>query len=299
MNSAKLAAVLFPLNKQMKKLILVFMAILIGSNICICQKKQNKRTHAKEYLSLSGEVHILTLFVDTKDDYWEESEIEYYYDKLIDSQNWLIDQSYHYNKDLEFNNDFFFMDNQKVIYIPEVKRRGRGSSMILKDVWEELGYNNADDFIDLNNFDFENEKMKVLLFVKSKDRSHARNYWSVNSIDIAIVYCQNSFGMATSQYTISHEILHLFGAWDLYKGESQTLETAERAKTLYPNSIMINTWSNQKNLIIDELTAWRIGWTDYDEAYKYFDPHTNRKLSKEEKRKSKLKSIKFDLKNKD
>jgi len=257
--------------------------------------QKSKRTHVKDYLSLSDEVHFLTIFVDTDYDTWDDDELEYYYEQLLTSQNWLIDESYYHEVSLQFNNDHFIFDNQKVIDLPSVRRSGYGVGGLWRKVVEGLGYEDTDDFLSANSFDFETEKLKVLLFVKEEDRSHARNYWSVNNIDFAVVYCRSSIGTMTSHYTISHEILHLFGAWDLYLGESQTLETAKKAKEMYPNSIMINTWTNQENLVIDELTAWRIGWKDYDEEYRFFDPQINRALRTEEKRKSRLKSYKINL----
>jgi len=137
-----------------------------------------------------------------------------------------------------------------------------------------------------------------LFFVKQKDRSHAYNYWSNKDIDLAIIYCRSTYGSITNHHVVSHEILHQFGAWDLYYGKSQTKETAEKAKELFPNSVMINTWRNRENLEVDELTAWRIGGHyDYKKEYKQFDPNQKSKSNIKRKKKGGT-SIKFDLKRK-
>jgi len=44
-------------------------------------------TEAKQYQSMIGEVHILSLFVDTKDGYWEDNEVDIYYNELERSQS--------------------------------------------------------------------------------------------------------------------------------------------------------------------------------------------------------------------
>ena len=98
---------------------------------------------------------------------------------------------------------------------------------------------------------------------------------------------------------ISHEILHQFGAWDLYQGKSQTLKSAKKAIELFPNSIMINTKRKKAQLKIDGLTAWRVGWKKKKWEYDQFNPKTNG--SKEELNRKKNGggvSFKFDLKRK-
>ena len=63
-----------------------------------------------------------------------------------------------------------------------------------------------------------------------------------------------------------HEILHLFGAIDLYNLNEERLALA---KEYFPNDIMITTIKS--DCIVGELTAYLIGWTDkLDEKYKVF-----------------------------
>ena len=63
-------------------------------------------------------------------------------------------------------------------------------------VLNELGYEDFDSFLSQNNCDFKEEKFKVVLMVKQASRSHAWNYWSVDDVDLAIVYCRSTFGIA-------------------------------------------------------------------------------------------------------
>jgi hypothetical protein len=96
---------------------------------------------------------------------------------------------------------------------------------------------------------------------------------------------------------MSHELLHLFGAWDLYYGQSQSRESAARLKELYPYSIMINTGRHKESLEVDELTAWRIGWIEKEEDH-FADFSPNRKNRDREKRVGRGKSWSFDMKKK-
>jgi len=250
----------------------------------------------KLYQSMIGEVHILSVFVDTQKDHWEEEEQEYYYGELLKSQNWLKTQAKRYKQQLEFNNEYFFR-NKEVIYVQDADR---GSTRHLLDkVMEEWNYQDFEDFTKKNSFDFGKQKLKVIFFVKSNSRSHAFNFWSNKEVDIAIIYCRSTYGMTTDQYVISHEMLHQFGAWDLYFGTSQSEEQAAKAKELYPNSVMISTRKNRSSLEVDALTAWRVGWhVDVRQEYLDLTPVRDSRREKN-RRKSSKKSIKFNLKGKD
>lgn len=246
----------------------------------------------KKYESLIGEVHIFTLFVDTQMEYWEEEEIDYFYEELLKSQQWIQEQAEIYGQFVAFNNDYFFR-NKEVVYIENISMQN--SRYALQKAMDELRFDDFAAFLEANNFDMKKEKLKLIFFVKDANRSHAFNYWSSTDVDIAIIYCRRTSGMWTDQYVISHEILHQFGAWDLYFGESQSYEKAEKAKELYPNSIMINTYFNKWALEVDELTAWRVGWHHDDkDEYQTFVP-VRTKTKRRRPARSGGTSIKFDF----
>ncbi len=278
---------------HMVKLVL-FGLILMISMIGHSQSFTN--SSIKEYLSMTGEVHTLALFIDTQYDSWEDEEIDYYYDQFEKSQDWLIDQAEDWNQSLTFENDYFISDNKSILYLKDVPRR-KNVNYLINTLMEELGYNDFDDFIDSNNFDFENEKLKCILFVKSNNRSHAYNYWSVKKLDLAIIYCKSTYGMLTDQYVMAHEMLHQFGAWDLYyeRGKVQTKESSTLAMENYPHSVMINTKKNKEMLAVDEVTAWRIGWSEFEDAFTVFDPKKNKEKIEQERKESKGNAIKFTL----
>ncbi len=252
----------------------------------------------KPYLPLTGEVHILTFFIDTKFESWNDGEIEYYFGELLKSQDWLSDEASCWRQKLAFDNGYFFEDQKSIVYLDDVPVR-ENPNRTLQMIINEIGYDNFDDFLEQNGFDYKTEKLKVVLFVKSNDRSHAYNYGTLDGLDLAIVYC----GSSTDHYVISHELLHQFGACDLYYefGRSQTIESAEIAKEKYPNSIMINNYGNKDELVIDEVTAWRVGWEEWRPEFNLFDPMVNKEKIEDEyiQKNSNGKNIKFDLKKKE
>ena len=284
----------------MKSKLLFPLFLLFLSSSFIIQGQNFTPSKDKLYQSLIDEVHILTLFVDTKEDYWEDEEKGYYKRQLKKSQEWLVDQANAYDQELEFNNETFFIENYNTIYLDKLKR-GDNPKKTIAEVMDELGYADLEDFFERNDFDFEEQKLKVILFVKSYDRSHAYNYFSNADLDLAIIYCKSSIGMVTDYLVISHEILHQFGAWDLYQGRSQTLKNAKRLKELFPNSIMIDVFRRRREKEVDDLTAWRVGWHyDMDDEYMDFAPikSKGKPTAKERTYRSQRKSkgLNFDLK---
>ena len=70
----------------------------------------------------------------------------------------------------------------------------------------------------------------------------------------------------TCAASYAHEILHPFGAGELYFPFDRTDERAKRARHLFPNDIMFRVDRNLDALNIGPWTAYRIGWTDHLDA---------------------------------
>lgn len=55
-----------------------------------------------------------------------------------------------------------------------------------------------------------------------------------------------------------HEVLHLFGAQDMYTPEARRVVAAKR----YPNEVMLQSHRSLKDLSISDYTAYHIGWSE-------------------------------------
>jgi len=272
---------------RINPIIILIVLVCISAGPCFSQAHKYDPTEIQQYLSLTGTVHCLSLFVDTDQDSWEEEEIDYFYEELQKSQEWLVSEAEAWNNELEFDNDYFFQDNLSVVYLSEVPRR-KNPRKVLNTIFTKMRYDGIEDFLSQNDFDIQSQKVKVLVFVKSQNRSHAYNYWSAYDVDMAFIYANTSFGMYTKHPVISHEILHQFGAWDLYyeRGKTQPLESAKLAYDNYPHSIMINIKKDIANLEVDEVTASRVGWIPRKEEYEIYNPELNREKLLEERKRS-------------
>ncbi len=67
-------------------------------------------------------------------------------------------------------------------------------------------------------------------------------------------------GRATSAATYAHEILHLFGAGDLYFPYDESPLRKERAARAFPNDVMYRVDYDLDQLDVGPFTAYRVGW---------------------------------------
>lgn len=74
---------------------------------------------------------------------------------------------------------------------------------------------------------------------------------------------------ADTPYTYAHEILHLFGAKDLYV-PNVAEEKEQKFRNLFPNDVMNHGNDDLELLSVSPYTAWRVGWTNVlDEKYDF------------------------------
>lgn len=69
-------------------------------------------------------------------------------------------------------------------------------------------------------------------------------------------------GQVTLAATYAHEILHLFGASELYFPYDKTKDRKNLAKQMFHSEIMSSVQKDIMSQCISEYTAYRIGWVD-------------------------------------
>ena len=246
-------------------LLLLFLPILSAQNYVPSEERQ--------FRALTGDIYCLNFFINTSEGTWTDTEINRSLRAFEDSQKWILEASGRYNVELNFINDF--IDTKKeVITINSVKDvADRGQ--VLKLVMEYMGFDNYREYFEFYGLDLNKNKVRVLFFVKGISRNYVCDFdgsysEADSSINSAILYYKNRVGIPLRHEAISHEILHLFGAWDLYDTKLSE-KTSKRAKMLSRKSIM--RCPNCPGSEVDDLTAWLIGWhRDYKEIYRNSTP---------------------------
>ncbi|MBK9013766.1 MAG: hypothetical protein IPM82_06580 [Saprospiraceae bacterium] len=216
------------MTKQIAQVILLLIQFnLFVTGFVHAQINEYRPIKELQWRALTGEVYVIPFFINTPSGEFEEEEVEYYLNELAKSKEWILKQSKNYpDVTLEIIDDQ--IDSyEEPIYLDNVKNWNEGrNNNIANNIARYLHYENIEDYVSFNGIDIERSKVVVVCFVKQNGRSHAYDFNSSTfsddiSIDNAIVFCNTKYGAYTSYKVITHEILHLFRAWDLYGGEPQ------------------------------------------------------------------------------
>lgn len=110
---------------------------------------------------------------------------------------------------------------------------------------------------------------------KSADSYSLAHYGGVSDRfhgERAVIFSRYRDSRPTAAATIAHEILHCFGAGELYFPFDRTPDRKRLARKLFPNDVMYRVEYDIFSLEIGAWTAYRIGWIgELDAKYKAFE----------------------------
>lgn len=118
------------------------------------------------------------------------------------------------------------------------------------------------------------QNVVFLLLVPKEGRSYSLPYSDGISTDYykesVVIYAGDSSDTSLPA-TIAHEMLHPFGADDLYFPYDTDTARAELAKEYFPDDIMLRIDPLLSTLTVGAYTAYKVGWTDsLDSKYEIF-----------------------------
>ena len=260
----------------MKKL---FLFIFIFPLLTV-YSQNNSKYHLGSAKNFLGNIYVLSCFISDNYNQWTPEEKQYMFNKLYNTQDWLKKQAANYGVTVNFEGgNFGFSNDIKIDNINYGTGSGAEDINILTTVFNKIGYAGNLDFYNwvLDNTNCQNTF--VVFFVKGQGRCYSVAYESELMskerffVECCVVYNEYWGGLEMYEASMAHEILHLFGAWDLYETFQQSREKEEKARQYFPDSIMLRTAYNINELMVDELTAWLIGWNNTQkDYYEWFKP---------------------------
>lgn len=237
---------------------------------------------------LYGKIHVLSIFVAKESNPWNRTNIDRTINKLTEAQRWLKMQSARYDKRLDFINTVFgenppLYDN----HIPD-NFDSSNAYYYACELIQRIGFGNNESYMRWVSQNTDCDQCFVIIFCNKDGRSYAS---PVNkklieydpfryNLECCLLYSKypNS-NIETTTASIAHEILHLFGAWDLYELEDKDKPRADKCKMMFPNSIMVETYRDIWETQIDEINAWLVGLKDGKDWYRWFEPDQDTYLS--------------------
>ena len=194
--------------------------------------------------AMTGNIELIVVFVNDSKSVWSDAERKRFLNAVRYDAEYLEKQARKWGADLSIDYAYFEVN------VPE-NQEERWYDYLMEDFFKhpEKRMETLQEYYE-KKLGFDDTP---LLFVfNCEGRSYCYEGDRDNNYrEERPVYFAKSMGKDLS---ITHELLHLYGAYDYYYPEL----TKETAKRLFPDSSMLTG-----NREVDDLTAFLIGWTEY------------------------------------
>ena len=229
--------------------------------------------------TLRGSICVCTFFVSEKN--WKNDQYHKLYKKNLEiAEKWLTREAKKYGSTITFENVFPLEDT--AVTIDKVYKSGIGETdpdqygTFLK-VLKSMGLTGK-EFKKKLRYETQCENIVTNFIIDSEGRSYCfLDYLGSgedNFMDFTWIF-KSSWGHAISPGVIAHEMLHAFGAFDLYARDNYRKEQSDAAKKYYPFEIMctsLDNYSKIDKLYISPITAWKIGIGEKSKALEFYVP---------------------------
>ncbi|MCB1146346.1 MAG: hypothetical protein KDK38_06050 [Leptospiraceae bacterium] len=250
--------------------------LIIGITALAISAKHSTK-NAGSASELKGKIYSLVLFITDQQDSWTKDEKLLMLEKQNQAQEWLVEQARRYNVDLSFecSGQFGFEEDIALDFVERGTASGRESVDWVSKILYKSGYQSTQDLVKWVKDNTECDQIQVIIFTKGKGNGYAMAYANNMSrekyfVEGTMLYEKYNNGSDKPPASIAHELLHLYGASDLYKTFRQSAEKEKIARQKYPNSIMLKVSYDINELEIDNFTAWAIGWhTEHEPIFDF------------------------------
>ena len=222
-------------------------------------------TNAGSARVLEGKIYVITFFVSETD--WPIDKKMDLFKQMRDAESWLEWRASEYGKTVRFVNGVHGLFEPFVTDILPDYESGKPSTEIAETYLRQAGCP-VDGYKEWVKKNSGCDQSLVFVVANKEGRGYASPIASGGSDrhpEGAILYHSANYPLYAG--SIIHEILHLFGAVDLYHTCDQSAENDELMETMYPKEVMHYSHYPLKELMISPLTAWLVGLTDKQEDW--------------------------------
>lgn len=230
---------------------------------------------------LRGRNLLYSLYVDTTESSWSKEEREDVLSKLEIASAYIEDSAKQYHEKVELVCDW--KENPDLTGSAKVEFPINDKADFVERLDQEIALwvEKKVDYDALMEA-YEAEGIALLVFVNNAVSSYAIVYDGIDNPKESVVLAGEETPAA-----YAHEILHVFGAHDLYKDAEYTKDVTDYVKKAYPMEIMYTVTDADgekcEDQIVNEIspiTAYHLGWIDYTEEIDVF-PQLRRKQKNE------------------
>ena len=225
---------------------------------------------------LSGKIYVLEVWLTRPGTAWNKEEMGNVQYKIDNALAWLQRMAARYSVEVEFMSGSYHGDGDGVTMddLPASYDDCANQPLLLPRALKEIGYTDVFECYNQLQSISGTSNILALILINNDGWSNANQFSTLHATNHYRDYFLESVnifrtddGMPTNGATIAHEILHLFGAWDMYSGQASDA-AGQWAATYYPNEIMYQVSSSLDDLSLSPLTAWLVGLTsEYHDWY--------------------------------
>lgn len=214
---------------------------------------------------LKGRNVLCSLFVTTPESSFTKEEQEKALEKLKTAAAYIEEQAKGYDTDVELICDWTEQEDLKAEADTDFCINENVDYMDRLDEEIARWFEQKISFEDLIE-EYDAEGIAVCVFVNNPGISYAIVYDGTDNVKESIILFTGDHykkGQEETAATYAHEILHVFGAHDLYEDAEFTKEVTDYVEKTYPDEIMFTVSESSKGSItqtVSPITAYHLGW---------------------------------------
>jgi hypothetical protein len=211
---------------------------------------------------LTGSVCLFNLFVNDRDSTWTRQERDAVRARMETAADFIALHARKYKKTLTIVQAY----KDGLRYEP-----GLPTDMFVSPAWTEgvlklTGAASGNELVEQVKKKHQVEHVLLVIHVNKKATSYALSYYdNIDPVYTAErVVCFNRYGdgRQSAAATYAHEILHGFGAGELYFPFDEGDSRKKLGRSLFPDDVMQRVDYDITRLNIGAYTAYRVGWRD-------------------------------------
>ena len=217
--------------------------------------------------TLAEDTHFVVLFLNDDHSSWSEDEMKNYLREAVEpGLSFIRTQGSNYGFDLELDYSYHVTPEGKpraVTYSGVVvdTESGAINDDIMEQCAQQLGFESKWDMLEKDRTDAGKEQIGYITCVNKYGRSFANCVMAGMSTEYAMLF--NKIPVQWERANgVAHEVMHLFGAEDMYAEGSRNVNRAKLAQQYHPYEVMLKpTWGLVYNTV-SPYTAYAVGWRD-------------------------------------
>jgi hypothetical protein len=224
----------------------------------------NTAVHYNPTGMLRGKQHVLCWFVcRTSEKDFTQSQKRSLIKGVDESKEWLCNQAEAYGHNLEFTPTTCYGFDH-TLFMDEVPAdlHDQNIASFQHRLAQRVKWNSQGDLFYSIYMRRGVSNIVSLVFINSPSRSFARKaplYETMKTFSTAFIYKQKS-EVGSYASVITHELLHMHGAMDLYAEDGKYGELYSNAMRLYPTDIMLHSQMPLCEATVGPFRAYQVGW---------------------------------------